>query len=115
VLSAARWLRTYETTGDARNRIRVTGVGHAGPAVLHAAALERELFAQVELRQTLDSWSSVVSDRQGCGAMLLQTVHGALKLYDLPDLRRVISEKRLTVVDARDSQNQPLKSATPSK
>jgi hypothetical protein len=47
--------------------------------------------------------------------MLLQTVHGALKLYDLPDLRRVISEKRLTVVDARDSQNQPLKSATPSK
>ena len=115
VLSAARWLRTYETTGDARNRIRVTGVGHAGPAVLHAAALERELFAQVELRQTLDSWSSVLSDRQGCGAMLLQTVHGALKLYDLPDLRRVISEKRLTVVDARDSQNQPLKSATPSK
>lgn len=109
VLSAARWLRTYETTGDARNRIRVIGVGHAGPAVLHAAALERELYAQVELRQTLDSWSSVVADRQGCGAMLLNTVHGALKVYDLPDLRHVIGEKRLSVVDARDSQNLPLK------
>lgn len=115
VLTAARWLRTYETTGDARNRIRVIGVGHAGPAVLHAAALERELYAQVELRETLDSWSSVVTDRQGCGAMLLQTVHGALKLYDLPDLRRVIGEKRLTVVDARDSQNLPINSNTPSK
>ena len=115
VLAAARWLRTYETTGDARNRIRVIGVGHAGPAVLHAAALERELYAQVELRQTLDRWSSVVADRQGCGAMLLNTVHGALKVYDLPDLRRVIGEKRLTVVDPRDSQNEPLHSADHSK
>lgn len=115
VLAAARWLRTYETTGDARNRIRVIGVGHAGPAVLHAAALERELYAQVELRQTLDRWSSVVADRQGCGAMLLNTVHGSLKVYDLPDLRRVIGEKRLTVVDPRDSQNEPLHSADHSK
>lgn len=115
VLSAARWLRTYETTRDARNRIRVIGVGHAGPAVLHAAALERELYAQVELRETLDSWSSVVTDRQGCGAMMLNTVHGALKVYDLPDLRRVIGEKRLKVVDARDSQNLPIKSNSPAK
>ena len=115
VLAEARWLRTYETTGDARNRIRVIGVGHAGPAVLHAAALERELYAQVELRQTLDRWSSVVADRQGCGAMLLNTVHGALKVYDLPDLRRVIGEKRLTVVDPRDSQNEPLHSTDHSK
>ncbi len=114
-LATARWLQTYETTGDARNRIRVIGVGHAGPAVLHAAALERELYAQVELRQTLDSWSSVVKDRQGCGAMLLNTVHGALRIYDLPDLRRVIGEKRLTVVDPRDSQNQPLNATEPTQ
>lgn len=109
VLTLARWLRTYEVPeGGARHRIRVIGSGHPGVAVLHAAALERELFAQVELRQTLDSWSSVVSDPQGCGAMLLTTVHGALKTYDLPDLRRVIGEKRLSIVDARDSQNLPL-------
>ncbi|MEO6741750.1 MAG: acetylxylan esterase [Chthoniobacteraceae bacterium] len=107
VLATARWLRTYEN-GTARNRIRVIGTAHAGPAVLHAAALERELFAQVELRQTLDSWSSVVRDRQGCGAMLLSTVHGALKVYDLADLRRVIGLDRLNVVEPRDSQNEPL-------
>ena len=40
--------------------------------------------------------------------MLLNTVHGALKVYDLPDLRRVIGPQRLTVVDPRDSQNDPL-------
>lgn len=115
VLAAARWLRTYETSGETRNRIRVLGVGHAGPAVLHAAALERELFSQVELRQTLDSWSSVVCDRQGCGAMLLNIVHSALKVYDMPDLRRVIGEKRLTVIDPRDSQNQSINADNQSK
>jgi hypothetical protein len=86
----------------------VVGVGHAGPAVLHAAALERELFAEVELRQALDSWASVVGDRRGCGAMLINTVHGALQVYDLPDLRRVIGPKKLKVVDPRDSQYEPV-------
>ena len=89
------------------------GAGHAGPAVLHAAALERDLYAQVEVRRTLDTWSSVAGDRQGCGAMLLTAVHGALKVSDLPDLRRVIGEKQLTVVDPRDSQHEPL-SSTPT-
>jgi cephalosporin-C deacetylase-like acetyl esterase len=107
VLAVARWLRTYETDEE-RNRIRVVGVGHAGPAVLHAAALERELFAEVELRQALDSWASVVGDRRGCGAMLINTVHGALQVYDLPDLRRVIGPKKLKVVDPRDSQYEPV-------
>ena len=47
--------------------------------------------------------------------MLLNTVHGALRIYDLPDLRRVIGEKRLTVVDPRDSQNQPLNATEPTQ
>lgn len=66
VLSVARWLRTYETVGEARNRIRVIGVGHAGPAVLHAAALERELYAEVELHKTLDSWHAAPPRRLCC-------------------------------------------------
>jgi hypothetical protein len=73
-----------------------------------AAALEHELFAEAELRQTLDSWASLVSDREGCGAMLLNTVHGAQNLDDLPDLRRVIGSEKLTVIDPRDTQHEPL-------
>lgn len=107
VLSTARWARKFEAEGG-RNRVRLIGVGTAGVAVLHAGALERDLFAAVELRQTLDSWAAVVRDRQGCGPQLINVVHGALKTYDLPDLRGVVGAQKLKVVDPRGSQNEPL-------
>lgn len=107
VLQTARWLRDFETVDGVPNRVRVIGVGAAGPAVLHAAALEPALFTHVELRQTLDSWAAVVRDRRGCGPQLPQLVHGALAVYDLPDLCRLLGDK-LTVVDPRGPQNEPL-------
>lgn len=107
VLQAARWLSTYETTEKSRP-VQVVGVGLTGPAVLHAAALEPDFFSAVELRSALDSWAAVVRDRQGCGMQLLNTVHGSLAVYDLPDLRRVIGPQKLTVVDPRGSQDEPL-------
>lgn len=107
VLQAARWLNTYETTEKSRP-VKVVGVGLTGPAVLHAAALEPEFFSAVELRSSLDSWAAVVRDRQGCGMQLLNTVHGSLAVYDLPDLRRVIGPQKLSVSDPRGSQDEPL-------
>jgi cephalosporin-C deacetylase-like acetyl esterase len=107
VLSAARWLRAYDLPTGKRRAVRVVGVGQAGPAVLHAAALESELFAKVELRQSLSDWSRVVRDRAGCGLQLTQLVHGALRVYDLPDLARTLG-KKLTIVDPRGSQGEPL-------
>jgi hypothetical protein len=109
VLSVARWMPREENLGRVKE-IRLIGVGTVGPAVLHAAALEPELFAAVELRQSLDSWASVVRDRAGCGPQLTNTVHGALRVYDLPDLRRTLGPEKLKIVDPRGSQNQPLSS-----
>ena len=43
------WLRGYEA-GAKPNLLRVVGVGEAGPAVLHAATVESDLFARVDLR-----------------------------------------------------------------
>jgi dienelactone hydrolase len=106
VLATARWLQQYETDGAA-NSIRMIGVGMAGPVALHAAALEAKLFSQVELRQALNSWDAVVRDRAGCGPQLPNLVHGALQVYDLPDLRRQLGTK-LTIVDPRDSQGRPI-------
>lgn len=106
VLTTTRWLRGYESSTQP-NDVRIVGVGAAGPAVLHAAALEGDLFAAVELRASLDSWAAVVRDRAGCGPQLTNLVHGALQAYDLADLRRVVGGK-LTVVDPRGSQNEPL-------
>jgi hypothetical protein len=104
---------TEENLGRVKE-VRLIGVGAVGPAVLHAAALEPQLFASVELRQSLDSWASVVRDRAGCGPQLINTVHGALRVYDLPDLRRIVGDKKLKVVDPRGSQNEPL-SATAAR
>lgn len=114
VLTTARWLRNDAKLGPI-NELRLVGVGAVGPAVLHAAALEAELFDAVELRQSLDSWAAVVRDRAGCGPQLINCVHGALTVYDLPDLRRVVGAKKLKVVDPRGSQNEPLSVATSSR
>jgi hypothetical protein len=46
---------------------------------------------------------------------LINCVHGALTVYDLPDLRRVVGAKKLKVVDPRGSQNEPLSVATPGR
>lgn len=106
VLTVARGMSREENRRRIKE-IRLIGVGAVGPAVLHAAALEPDLFTHVELRQSLDSWASVVRDPAGCGPQLVNTVHGALRTYDLPDLRRLLG-KKLTVVDPRGSQNEPL-------
>jgi hypothetical protein len=106
VLAVARWSNTIATPLD-RPRVRILGVGQAGPAVLHAAALESELFEKVELRESLADWSRVVRDRAGCGMQLMNLVHGALRVYDLPDLAKSLGPK-LKIVDPRGSQGEPL-------
>ncbi|HNV21893.1 MAG TPA: acetylxylan esterase [Candidatus Hydrogenedentes bacterium] len=65
--------------------VQVAGVGEAGPAVLHAAALEPALFASVRLEHSLDTWTSIVTTREHT-LQLANCVHGALRVYDLPDL-----------------------------
>jgi len=62
---------------------------------LHAAALEPDLFASVKLRQGLHSWAEVLPNPEPAG-ILEQTVHGALRTYDLPDLTRLLGTKKLT-------------------
>ncbi|HPV38888.1 MAG TPA: hypothetical protein PK729_16785, partial [Candidatus Hydrogenedentes bacterium] len=65
--------------------VQVAGVGEAGPAVLHAAALEPALFASVRLEHSLETWTSIVTTREHT-LQLANCVHGALRVYDLPDL-----------------------------
>ena len=111
VLTAWRVLEySAEQAGSLEDaRFHLVGVGHAGVPALHAAALEPELFGSVELRQALDSWGNVVrTDELLDGWQLENTVHGALRYYDLPDLRRLLGVDRLTVHAPRDAANHPL-------
>ena len=79
--------------------VRLVADGHVGVPALHAAALEPDLFGAVELRHTLGSWAKVVHTWPTRDQWHL-TVHGALRLYDLPDLVKTLGDK-LTVAEPR--------------
>lgn len=84
-LSAGHFVAHYQT--EEPRRVHLVGVGRAGIPALHAAALEPGLFASLTLRRSLPSWSDVVGQSVPSG-QLTSTVHGALRIYDLPDLVR---------------------------
>lgn len=93
-LVAGRFVANYETKKP--RKVHLIAVGNVGIAALHAAALEPDLFASVTLRGTPESWSHVVGQKVPTG-MLTSTVHGALRVYDLPDLVRAIGPDKVHV------------------
>ena len=72
--------------------VHLVGRGHAAAPALHAAALERGLFGRVDLTGGPESWSVLCRGPAFEGWNLENAVHGALRCYDLPDLRRVLRE-----------------------
>ncbi|MBN2475816.1 MAG: acetylxylan esterase [Pirellulales bacterium] len=102
LLVCARWL-AKKPGGD--GGVELVSVGYLGSSALHAAALEPELFASVKLVRPLVSWANVVELGYSKNR-LVDTVHGALCVYDLPDLARVVGEK-LTIEDPRDAMGEP--------
>jgi len=61
--------------------------GHAAVPAWHAAALEREQFDQVDIMGGPETWDTLCSGPVFEGGQLENAVHGALRVYDLPDLR----------------------------
>jgi dienelactone hydrolase len=93
-LTAGHFVAHYKTKTP--RKVHLVAVGRAGIPVLHAAALAPEAFATVTLRQPLESWSSIVSRPVPTGQLPL-TVHGALEVYDLPDLVRIVGAEKLSM------------------
>jgi hypothetical protein len=94
VLSGAQFVANYKTKTP--RKVHLIGVGRAGVAALHAAALEPDLFASVTLRRAPQSWSAIMPQSIPQG-MLTTAVHGALRTYDLPDLTRSLDPAKLTI------------------
>jgi hypothetical protein len=77
-----------------------------GVPALHAAALEPDLFGSVKLVRSLVSWSNVIES--GCSLnQQVNAVHGALTMYDLPNLAERLGDK-LTVEEPLDALGKPL-------
>ena len=86
--------------------VDMIAVGNVGVPALHAAALEPELFSSVKLERSLICWSNLIelglSHNQ-----LINTVHGALTMYDLDNLAATLGDK-LTIEDPRDALGKPV-------
>jgi len=98
VLVCARYLARYSAERGPRE-VHVIATGECGPPVLHAVALEPGCFASLRLERSVRSWSEVARTplaRQ----QLMNTVHGAPRVYDLPDLLSHIPKDRVAVKDS---------------
>ncbi|MHC4565256.1 MAG: hypothetical protein ACYTE3_05790, partial [Planctomycetota bacterium] len=72
--------------------VELIAVGNVGVPALHAAALEPDLFASVELVRSLHSWSNVIELGRSVNQQV-NAVHGALTTYDLPNLAGTVADK----------------------
>jgi len=97
----ARFLREKQ-----RTPVDLIAMGHVSIPALHAAALEPGLFGSVKLVKPLVSWSNVIEMGQSRN-QLVNTVHGALTLYDLPDLAAPLDDK-LTVEQPIDAMGEAI-------
>ncbi len=72
--------------------VDLVAIGNVGLPALHAAALEPQLFSSVRIVRALGAWASVIECRTH-EDQLVNAVHGALAVYDLPDLAVLLGGK----------------------
>lgn len=83
LLVSARWL----AESSQRKQAVIHATGETVPAALHAGYLEPDLIADVQTTDGLTSWRELMTNRDAYNH-IHQAVYGALRFYDLPDLRR---------------------------
>jgi hypothetical protein len=102
ILACARFASEKWTEG---RPVHLTGLGESGIPALHAAALEPQLFASTRLDRTLRSWTNVTSTPHMRNQQV-NTVHGALRFYDLPDLAATLPAEKLVLHEPVDAADQ---------
>ena len=95
MLVCARFLAGYEA-GSEPNRVHLVSIGAVGPPALHAAALEPQCFASLTLKQSPRSWADVLRTPRA-RHQYINLVHGALTVYDLPDLLATLPAEKVLV------------------
>lgn len=111
-LRCARLLAQRDGKGTTRP-VHLIAEGRAVPAALHAAALEPGLFASVTLRRGLVSWSNLLEHPTATNRFA-NVVHGALRVYDLPDLLATLPAESTRWETPVDAMDQPLETQSSS-
>ena len=105
ILVSARFLASYD--GATSQPVHLVATGVAGPPALHAAALEPDQFASVEIKNSLVSWSNVLEHPISTN-QLINAVHGALKWYDIPDLVHSLPQEKIKITEPVDAVGEPV-------
>ncbi|MBX7258427.1 MAG: hypothetical protein K1Y02_18840 [Candidatus Hydrogenedentes bacterium] len=85
--------------------VALIAVGNVGIPALHAAALEPDLFDRVSISRMLVSWSNVI-ERRLSKDVIASMVHGALTLYDIPDLAAALGNA-VSITESIDAMGEP--------
>jgi cephalosporin-C deacetylase-like acetyl esterase len=101
ILICARFLQQQED-----GRVDLVAVGHVSVPALHAAALEPDIFGSIKLKRGLVSWSNLIESGRSQN-QLVNTVHGALTVYDLPDLAATLGDK-LAIEEPLNALGEPI-------
>jgi len=107
VLACRGVLATYGSPEKPR-AVHLLSIGRTGPPALHAAALAPGQFATVTLRNSLVSWAAVVRTPLA-RRQLENVVHGALRVYDLPDLVATLPPEKVKLLAPLNALEQPVK------
>ena len=109
ILVSSRFLKEqYSGETGSNKKVDVIAIGKAGPPALHAVALEEELFQSLKLRRSLQSWANVVNTPLP-NDIMGNVVHGALEIYDLPDLISVIEKPEVVVEEPVNAKRDLIK------
>jgi len=100
ILICARFLQQQD------GRVDLVAVGHVSVPALHAAALESDMFGSIKLVRGPVSWSNVIESGRSLN-QLVNTVHGALTVYDLPDLAATLGDN-LTIEEPLNALGEPI-------
>ena len=77
---------------------------------LYAAVLEPQLFGLVKISRSLASWADVVRTPVSRNQQV-NTVFGALRASDLPDLARSLPAEKIAVTESLDATKNLLEAA----
>ncbi|MHC4728712.1 MAG: alpha/beta hydrolase family protein, partial [Planctomycetota bacterium] len=101
ILTCARFLQQQKD-----GPVDLIAVGQVCVPALHAAALEPDVFGSVKLTRGLVCWSDVIESGRSVN-QFVNTVHGALKVYDLPNLTETLGD-RLTIEQPLNALGKPI-------
>ena len=104
ILAAVGWLQNH--TGAKSGGVRLMATDHLCTPALHAAFLHPEQIASLKLTRPLVSWTSII-ETPVTKHQLPNMVHGALTVYDLPQLVQALGRK-VEIDDPRDAAGEPV-------